>query len=72
MAAWEVAGGFPWDHEPWWIGKAVCVELTVVHADLTSQAGSVQEAGSILMLYNVQSLSGFKAGDGTASSAPAL
>ena len=56
MGAWEVAGGFPWDHWPWWIGKAVCAELVAVHADLTSQAGSVQEAESILILYYVQVL----------------
>lgn len=54
---WEVAGGFPWDHWPGWMGKAACAELAVVRADLTSQAGSVQEAESISMLYCVQSLS---------------
>lgn len=71
----EGAGGFPWDHEPWWIGKAACVGLAVVHADLAGQAGAVQEAESVLMSqspYYAQSLSEFTDGDGTAAPAPAL
>jgi len=57
MAVWEGAGGFPQDHRPWWTGKAVCAELTVVQAELTSQAGSVREAESVSTLCYLQSLS---------------
>lgn len=34
----------------------MCAELALVYADLISQAGSAQEAESILMHYYIQSL----------------